>query len=84
MQKKIRSLANRPDEQIDFSDIPELNFDELGKPIVGKFYRPLKKPISIRIDTDVLKWFQTYPHYQRLINKACRLYMRYHQKHPVK
>jgi uncharacterized protein (DUF4415 family) len=63
------------DEEIDFSDIAELNFDELGKPIIGKFFRPLKTPISIRMDVDVLEWFKAQAHYQRLINKVCRLYM---------
>lgn len=31
------------EEAIDLSDIPELNFDSLGKPVMGKFYRPLLK-----------------------------------------
>ncbi|MCK4870128.1 MAG: BrnA antitoxin family protein [Gammaproteobacteria bacterium] len=61
---------------IDYSDIPELDFDDLGKPTVGKFYRPIKKQISIRIDADTLDWFKQQPgKYQQLINAACRLYM---------
>lgn len=39
-------------------------------------YRPKKKAISIRLDADVLSWFQAQPgKYQQLINKACRDYM---------
>lgn len=68
------------DEKIDFSDISELDFDKLGKPVIGKFYRPVKKPISIRMDADVLEWFKTHNHYQQLINKVCRMYMMQHQK----
>ncbi len=77
---EIESLKKLADENIDFSDIPELNFDKLDKPIIGKFYRPIKTPISIRIDADVLAWFKAHSHYQRLINKACRSYMIQHLK----
>ena len=80
LQKEIKALSALSDDEIDFSDIAELNFDKLGKPIIGKFYRPIKKPISIRMDSDVLEWFKTHSHYQRLINKACRLYMYQHLK----
>lgn len=61
---------------IDYSEIPELDFDDMGKPTIGKFYRPIKKQISIRIDADTLDWFKQQPgKYQQLINAACRLYM---------
>jgi uncharacterized protein (DUF4415 family) len=83
LQKEIKALSALSalsDDEIDFSDIAELNFDKLGKPIIGKFYRPIKKPISIRMDSDVLEWFKAHSHYQRLINKACRLYMYQHLK----
>lgn len=40
---KIKALCNTSDEDIDFSDIPELDFNKLGKPIIGKFYRPLNR-----------------------------------------
>jgi uncharacterized protein (DUF4415 family) len=77
--KKIMRLSNN---KIDYSDIPELDFDSLGKPVVGKFYRPLKKAVSIRLDSDLLDWFKSQPEkYQRLINKACRLYMHYIKTH---
>lgn len=40
------------------------------------YFRPKKKQISIRIDADVLAWFQAQPgKYQQLINKACRHFM---------
>jgi len=39
-------------------------------------FKPLKKAISIRMDVDVLEWFQAQPgKYQKLMNKACRIYM---------
>lgn len=78
-KKELQTLESMSDEDLDFSDIPELDFDKLGKPVVGKFYRPLKKPVSIRMDADVLEWFKSHQHYQKLINKICRLYMHKHQ-----
>ena len=73
-------LSKRLNKKIDFTDIPELDFDKLGSPTIGKFYRPLKRPISIRIDADVLDWFRAHQNYQKLINYACRLYMEEHSK----
>lgn len=74
LQKDLEALAQQPDSALDYSDIPELEFDQLGKPIIGQFYRPLKKAISLRMDMDVLQWFQKHPKYQTLINKVCRMY----------
>jgi uncharacterized protein (DUF4415 family) len=39
-------------------------------------YRPLKKPITVRIDADVLAWFKKGgSHYQTRINSALRKVM---------
>jgi uncharacterized protein (DUF4415 family) len=47
----------------------------------GRFYKPVKKPISIRLDADVLAWFQARGgRYQRLINEALREYMEQHSR----
>ena len=81
LRKEIEALMAKQDTEIDFSDIPELDFDKLGKPLVGEHYRPLKRSISIRLDSDVLGWFQSIPKYQTLINKICRLYYLKHQQH---
>lgn len=72
---ELERVATLPDEKIDLSDIPELDFDKLRDPILGKFYRPTKHLISIRMDSDVLHWFKQHPQYQKLINQACRSYM---------
>jgi len=43
---------------------------------IGDFYRPLKKPITVRIDADVLAWFQKDGRrYQTRINAALRKVM---------
>jgi uncharacterized protein (DUF4415 family) len=41
--------------------------------VVGKFYRPIKKPVSVRLDADVLDWLkQSGPGYQGRINGILR------------
>jgi len=84
MKKKTRdkseltALAALPDDEIDTSDIPEQT-DWKGA-VVGKFYRPIKKPVTIRLDADVLAWFKgANKKYQTAINKALREYMDLHQ-----
>ena len=40
---------------------------------VGSLYRPIKKPVTLRIDADVLAWFKKQgPGYQTRINQALR------------
>lgn len=36
--------------------LPEIR--EWSKAVVGKFYRPIKKPLTIRVDGDVLAWLK--------------------------
>jgi hypothetical protein len=41
--------------------------------VVGKFYRPIKKPVTIRVDADVLAWLKRQGSgYQTRINKLLR------------
>jgi len=53
---ELKALAEMPDEDIDFSDIPELTSVEGAA--IGKFYRPIKQPVTIRLDADVLDWLK--------------------------
>jgi uncharacterized protein (DUF4415 family) len=63
-----------PDKDIDFSDIPEIrDFAGFER---GKFFRPVKKPVTLRLDADVLEWFRSrHPKYQTAINSALRQYI---------
>jgi hypothetical protein len=51
-KRDIRALAAKRDEDIDFSDVP-LVLDWSGAEI-GKFYRPKKNPVTMRLDSDVM------------------------------
>jgi uncharacterized protein (DUF4415 family) len=69
--KEIRALKRMKDEHIDFSDIPQLTGNE--KFVVGKFYRPIKKSLTIRIDADILAWIKKQGKgYQTRINSYLR------------
>lgn len=81
IKKEFQRLVKMSDKDIDYSDIPEIDLDRLGKPLIGRFYRPIKKPISIRLDADVLEWFKDHSDkYQALINAVCRAYMEKHRR----
>ena len=69
--REIVRLKAMPDEAIDLSDIPEV-FD-WSKAVVGKFYRPIKKSVTIRLDADVLAWLKSQGRgYQTRINRVLR------------
>ena len=55
--EEIEALKGLPDHEIDTSDLPELKGWRHAE--VGKFYRPIKKPVTIRLDADVLAWLKS-------------------------
>lgn len=57
-REELRQLAALPDDQIDTSDIPELDNKFWANAVRGKFYRPLKQQITARLDADVLAWLK--------------------------
>lgn len=67
------------DEDIDLSDAPEIT-DWTGA-VRGKFYRPEKQTVTIRLDADVVAWFKgAEPKYQTAVNRVLREYMLSHAK----
>jgi uncharacterized protein (DUF4415 family) len=69
--KELAALARMPDHQIDLTDAPEVR--EWRDAVVGKFYRPIKQPVTIRVDSDVLAWLKRQGRgYQTRINKLLR------------
>ena len=71
VSKELAALARMPDEKIDLTDAPEVR--EWRGAVVGKFYRSIKKPVTIRVDADVLAWLKRQGSgYQTRINKLLR------------
>ena len=56
--RDIATIAAKIDATIDFSDMPEV-IDWTGAEI-GRFYRPTKRPVTIRLDDDVIDWLKSY------------------------
>lgn len=72
-RKHLRNIAAIKDEDIDTSDIPELTIEQLRTGVRGLFYRPIKKPVTIRLDADVVAWLkEDGPGYQGRANRLLR------------
>jgi len=72
--KELAALAALPNAKIDLSDAPEVQ--DWSGAVVGKFYRPIKKSLTIRLDADVLAWLKGRGRgYQTRINKLLRAAM---------
>lgn len=68
---EIRAPRRLNDTEIDTTHIPPAL--DWSKAIVGKFYRPIKKPLTIRVDADVLAWLKGQGSgYQTRINALLR------------
>lgn len=63
-QAELDNLAMRPDEAIDYTDIPPQDI---------RLYRPVKEMTTIRLDADVLAWLRSQGKgYQTKINAILR------------
>jgi uncharacterized protein (DUF4415 family) len=72
---ELRRLAAKTDEEIDTNDIPEIPADKLALARRGDLYRPIKRPVTIRLDADVVEWFKSTSSgkgYQTEINSVLR------------
>jgi uncharacterized protein (DUF4415 family) len=79
-KRQIEALRDLPDDQIDFSDIPE-RIEHNGPVYVGLMYRPGKTSVTIRLDSDMVEWFKAQGKgWQTKMNWALRLYFATHRK----
>lgn len=75
-RKQLERLSRKPDREIDFSDAPEVRAIP-SEAVVGRFYRPKKSSVTIRLDADVLAWLKKPGEgYQTRINLYLREAMR--------
>jgi uncharacterized protein (DUF4415 family) len=74
-RKELQKLAARPDREIDLTDIPEIR-EIPSDAVIGKFYRPKKTSVTIRLDSDVVAWIKASGEgYQTRINAYLRQLM---------
>ena len=57
-EAELKALANKSDDEIDYSDIPATEDEQWSEANRGKFFRPLKTQASVRIDADVMEWLK--------------------------
>jgi len=70
---ELAAVAARPDSEIDYSDIPPLSEEFWKNAVRGKYYKPVKKSTTVRIDSDVLAWLRAQGKgYQSRINAILR------------
>jgi uncharacterized protein (DUF4415 family) len=70
---RLRAVAGLPDDQINLSDPDAPEVLDWSGAVRGRFYKPVKKLKSLRIDADVLAFFEAQgPGYQTRINEVLR------------
>ena len=55
----LRRAQAAGEDGIDTSDAPELTDAQLADMERGRFFRPVKKQITARVDADVLEWLKS-------------------------
>src|SRR5215213_6191339 len=72
------------DDDIDFSEIPPITDEMFARGIVRRnVLNQSKEELTLRIDTDVLEWFQSQgSDYKTLINFLLRRYMQEELRKP--
>ena len=77
-KRDIQVIAAKRDEDIDFSDARPVNWKSAE---IGKFYRPTKKIVTMRLDSDVIAWLKAYGRgYQTKANWLLRHAMTHFRK----
>ena len=75
-KSRLAKLAKRPNNAIDFSDIPELTGKFWKNAVRNPFYRPVKKQLTLRLDADVIFWLRRHGRgYQTRANALLRAAM---------
>lgn len=70
---ELARLDAMTDEDIDFTDMPEITNEQWARSRRGRLFRPIKEQVTLRIDADLLAWFkQNEDKYQTAINAALR------------
>jgi uncharacterized protein (DUF4415 family) len=79
LQAELDALAAMPETEIDTSEMPPRRDWTNG--VRGAFYRPIKRPLSLRLDADIIDWFQQQgTGYQTRMNAALREYVERNRK----
>jgi len=75
-QTDWQRLSDLPDEDIDTSDIPELDESFFNQAILKQVSQ---QAINLTLDSDIVEWLKHQSHYQQKINQLLRDYMQAQQ-----
>ncbi len=56
---RMKRLASLRDKDIDYSEIPPISDERLAAMVRAEQYRPVKRMVTTRLDTDVLDWLKS-------------------------
>jgi len=75
MKRRVRVTKGRKTARLKASADDGKRTHDLSDDL-AQFYKPLKKPVTLRLDADVLAWFKKKGHgYQTRINRALRTFI---------
>ena len=78
-EQRPKKLDEIKDKNIDYPDIPELDNNFWANAVIE--YPEKKKPVTLRLDADVLDWFRSLGKgYQTRINSVLRSFYDAHKK----
>ncbi len=71
LESELKALEAMGNDDIDYSDIPQRT--DWSGAVVGRLYRPIKTPLTVRVDVDVLAWLRSKgAGYQTRLNRILR------------
>jgi uncharacterized protein (DUF4415 family) len=82
-RKSLLELSDeRANQPIDFSDIPASTETTWQRATRGRFFRPIKQQVTLRLDSNTVDWFKrnTPKGYQTDINRVLAEYVAKQEK----
>jgi uncharacterized protein (DUF4415 family) len=78
LQAELDALESMRESEIDTTEMPPVT--DWSKAVRGGLFRPIKRPLSLRLDADIIDWFQRQGQgYQTRMNAALREYVERHR-----
>ena len=79
----LAAVAGLSDDQIDTSDPDAPEVTDWSQAVRSALFRPVKQPVTMRIDADVLQWFKIRyaKGYQTRMNAALRAFVEAEERH---
>jgi uncharacterized protein (DUF4415 family) len=73
IKAELDALKLMPNSEIDTSETRRLPPEAWANATVGRFYKPIKQPVALRLDADVVAWLKSLgTGYQSRINQILR------------